>query len=118
MSCLTVRHLVNDSTLRQSRFEQETFNSILSLGSSMQDIFGSLDPGYDDLSTYNKIQEKLKGTEKEPRYEPFTNRTPLNCDEYSDQLSRFERFVLKEAHTNGIGNVCNPCGIDCTGKAL
>ena len=86
----------------------------------MQHIFGSYDTYHHDgnLTRYKELQAKLKAADKEPRYEPFTNRTPLNCDKYSDQLSRFERFVLKRAHTNGIGNVCNPCGIDCHGKAL
>ena len=41
--------------------------------------------------------------EKEPRYEPFTDRTPLVCDNH---------YIWG----NGIGSICNPCGVWCEGN--
>lgn len=48
------------------------------------------------------LNQKILNAEKEPRFEPFVNRTPLVCPESSNL-------------TNEVGTICNPCGVRCTG---
>ena len=57
--------------------------------------------------TYDDPEDlaKMKAAEKVPKYEPFTNRTPLICDN-------------AESLSNGVGTICNPCGIRCKGFLL
>ena len=51
------------------------------------------------------VDELILNAIKEPRYYPFTNRTPLVCPN-ADSLP------------NGIGSICNPCGVKCEGMIL
>ena len=55
-------------------------------------------------------RELIKKGELKENYEPFTNRTPLVCTE---QQMKERSYFLKP---NGIGSICNPCGVPCRGK--
>ena len=54
--------------------------------------------GYSD-NQLDFIYNLIRSKEVEPRYEPFTNRTPLICPNLE----------------SGIGSICNPCGEPCIG---
>ena len=56
-----------------------------------------------------EIVSKIKNAEKVPRYEPFANRTPLVCETGSPS------HYKTKSYSSGVGNICNPCGVPCTG---
>ena len=59
-----------------------------------------------------EIISKMYNAKKMPRYEPFANRTPLVCDDYYIPDPYNTRLDM----SNGIGHICNPCGVPCTGR--
>ena len=60
---------------------------------------------------------------KEPRYEPFMNRTPLDCEQVwadynitGDELEQKKGWVERRDSGLGIWGLCSPCGMFCRGN--
>ena len=80
-----------------------------------------------DYAFYYDSHAIIEAAEKEPRFEPFLNRTPLVCDDvfetfnisgtkpiFGSSWSRYREF-FHSAYWNGVGSICKPCGVSCRG---
>ena len=106
------------SAIRQQRNCTDDENYITCNGNAFNPCTDIFDESCPVREAYHKkvveeIISEISKTEKAPRYEPFANRTPLVCENVERPVGfYYEKFF------NGVGNICNPCGVPCKGTVF
>ena len=67
---------------------------------------------------WDRNDTAILDAETAPRYEPFTNRKPLDCSLLLDRYDSYDDMIVTSVLKSGVGTICNPCGVKCTGKLI